>query len=138
MIGMLTDREIDELLRTRRVGRIACTANDRPYLVPICYSYDGADIYCSSGQGRKIDLMREQPLVCFEVDEIENESTWKSVIVEALYEEITDQSARERVIAQLAPIDAHVVPRSIDASRGTVVFRLKMTAASGRFERRDA
>jgi nitroimidazol reductase NimA-like FMN-containing flavoprotein (pyridoxamine 5'-phosphate oxidase superfamily) len=138
MIGLLTDREIDDLLRTSRLGRIACTANDRPYLIPISYAYDGEDIYCSSVYGRKIQVMREQPLVCFEVEAIENESSWKCVIAEAVYEELNDRNEREAAMAQLAPADSRFVPRSMDASARLVVFRLRVTSTSGRFESRDA
>ena len=74
VIRVLPVEGIEELLRTAVVGRIACCAHGageagRPYVVPLAYGYDGEAIYAHSGPGRKIRLMRAQPLVSFEVDD---------------------------------------------------------------------
>ena len=45
MIGTLSPEEIEALLRRHRVGRNGCSANDRPYVVPITYNYDGGYVY---------------------------------------------------------------------------------------------
>ena len=73
---------IEAVLRRAIVGRIACCAHDgeRPYLVPIPFGYDGESVYSISGPGRKLDIMRAQPAVAFEVDEVEAEDRWRSVI----------------------------------------------------------
>src|SRR5215831_3536175 len=100
-ISELPPDEIEELLRTAIVGRIACCAhgiegNDgRPYVVPLAYGYDGEAIYAHSGVGRKIRTMRAQPLVSVEVDEAEASDRWRSVIAEGVYEELSDPAARE-------------------------------------------
>jgi uncharacterized protein len=65
MIGLMSETEIEAMLFRHRVGRLGCTANDRPYVVPINYIFDGAYIYSYSSPGRKIEIMREQPLVAF-------------------------------------------------------------------------
>src|SRR5215212_2997128 len=93
MIGTLSTEEINQLLRRHHVGRIGCSANDRPYVVPINYVYEYDAIYSFSVPGRKINIMREQPLVSFEIDEIDGPSNWRSVIVEGVYEELTDKSS---------------------------------------------
>jgi nitroimidazol reductase NimA-like FMN-containing flavoprotein (pyridoxamine 5'-phosphate oxidase superfamily) len=138
MIGVMSDEEIEATLRRHRVGRIGCSANDRPYVVPITYAYDGTFVYGYSAVGRKIAIMREQPLVCFEVDEIDGDSAWRSVIAEGRYEELVDEEARRDALARLVPGDAWAVPRSLDGAARLVVFRLRLTERSGRFERRDA
>jgi nitroimidazol reductase NimA-like FMN-containing flavoprotein (pyridoxamine 5'-phosphate oxidase superfamily) len=43
-------------------------------------------------QGLKIDMMRHHPSVCFEVDEIVDSNNWKSVIINGIFEEITDKA----------------------------------------------
>ena len=73
VIRVLSDDQIEDLLRTAIVGRIACCAHGepgdgRPYLVPLAYGYDGESIYAHSGPGRKLDFMRAEPRVTFEVD----------------------------------------------------------------------
>jgi nitroimidazol reductase NimA-like FMN-containing flavoprotein (pyridoxamine 5'-phosphate oxidase superfamily) len=138
MIGIMTPEEIEAVLRTAKVGRIGCASNDRPYIVPMNYAYDGEFIYGFSTIGRKIAVMREQPSVCFEVDEIEGPSTWRSVIAEGVYEELEDEPRRQTAVERLAREGGAMVPRTLDASRNTVVFRLRLTDKTGRFERRDA
>lgn len=138
MIGVMTDAEVEAMLRRHRVGRIGCSANDRPYVVPITYAYDGHDVYAYSGLGRKIDVMREQPLVCFEVDEVDGDAAWRCVIAEAVYEELIDEAARRNALSLLASDGAQVVPRSLSGNGRLVIFRLHLTERSGRFERRDA
>ena len=137
MIGLLTSDEIDAVLRRHRIGRLACTANDRPYVVPIAYAYDGAAIYAHSGPGRKIDVMREQPLVCFEVDEVDGPSEWRSVVAEGRYEELVDERARREALALLGAAGG-AVGRGLQANGHGVVFRIRLEERSGRFERRDA
>ena len=138
MIGTLSPEEIEAILRRHRVGRIACSANDRPYVVPITYAYDGSYVYGYSTVGRKIDVMREQPLVCFEVDEVDGPASWRSVIAEGVYEEVTAHGARQEALARLTRPSGNAVPRSPNAANRIVVFRLRLTEKSGRFERHDA
>ena len=71
MIGVMSNEEVQSLLRRKKLGRIAMSTNDRPYVTPINFAYDGEFVYCCSSFGRKIATMREQPLVCFEVEEID-------------------------------------------------------------------
>ncbi len=135
-IHVLPDEGIEELLQTALVGRIACCAHGveggdgRPYLVPLAYGYDGEAIYAHSGVGRKIRLMRAQPLVTFEVDRAEAADRWWSAIAEAVYEELTDKDDRERALTIVYPPPG-TVP---DLPPETVVYRLRITARSGRYE----
>jgi nitroimidazol reductase NimA-like FMN-containing flavoprotein (pyridoxamine 5'-phosphate oxidase superfamily) len=138
MIGTLSPEEIEATLRRNRVGRLACSVNDRPYVVPINYAYDGTFVYAYSTAGRKIAVMREQPLVCFEVDEFDECSSWRSVVAEGRYEELTDGLTRDAALRLLTAGDP--VSRGLDGHgvHQVVVFRIRLTDKSGRFERRDA
>src|ERR671915_1445304 len=135
IIRELPTEEIEALLRTAIVGRIACcghgrTGDGRPYLVPLAYGYDGEAVYAHSGPGRKIRLMRAQPLVSFEVDQAEAPDRWRSAIAEGVYEELTDSAARERALRIVYPPPAPVPPLSPE----TIVYRIRITAVSGRYE----
>jgi nitroimidazol reductase NimA-like FMN-containing flavoprotein (pyridoxamine 5'-phosphate oxidase superfamily) len=138
MIGVMSNEEIEATLRRHWVGRLGCSTNDRPYVVPIAYNYDGRYIYAYSALGRKIEIMRKQPLVCFEVDEIDGASVWRSVVAEAVYEELVGDGERRVAIAYLNGDERVLVPRGLDARSPIVVFRLRLTDWSGRFEQRDA
>jgi len=138
VIRTLPDDEIEVLLHTALVGRIACCAHglahdhndDRPFLVPLAYGYDGAAVYAHSGPGRKITLMRAQPLVIFEVDQADAPDQWRSVIAEGAYEEIVDPDERQRALAIIYPPPRPIPP--LDPA--TIVYRLRLTAKSGRYE----
>ena len=133
-IRELPAEEIEALLRTAIVGRIACcghgaAGDGRPYLVPLAYGYDGDAVYAHSGPGRKLDLMRAEPRVTFEVDEAEASDRWRSVIAEGTFEEIDDLRQRD---AALEIIYGAVSP--LDLGSQTVVFRIRLTSRSVRYE----
>lgn len=138
MVGLLTDDEIDAMLFRLHIGRLACSANDRPYVTPINYCYDGVFIVGWSMAGRKIAVLREQPLACFEIDEVDGDAGWRSVIVEGVYEEVVDERAKRDALRLLGASAGGPVSRSLSAAGQLVVFRLRPTEKSGRFERRDA
>lgn len=98
MLISLTPNQIDEVLKTQLVGRIGCHVNNITYVVPISYAYSDDAIYCHSYEGLKIDMMRQNPEVCFEVDVLENLASWKSVIAWGDFEELVDKSDRDDAI----------------------------------------
>ncbi len=122
---------IEALLARSIVGRIACNQpDDRPYLVPLAYAYDGESVYAVSGPGRKLDLMRLDPRVSFEVDSVEQSDRWQSVVAEGEFEEVNDADEIQMAIALLE--GATGVP--VEMGAHSVVFRLRLTEKSGRFE----
>ena len=135
-IDNLPADQIEELLRTAIVGRIACCAHGvdggdgRPYVVPLAYGYDGRAVYAHSGLGRKIRMMRAQPLVTVEVDEAEAPDRWRSVIAEGEYEELSQPAAREHALSLIYPDPAN---RPI-LDEQTIFYRIRLTAKSGRYE----
>src|ERR687897_3694808 len=136
-IHVLPREGIEELLRTAIVGRIACcghgaVGDGRPYLVPLAYGYDGDAVYGHSGPGRKLDLMRAEPRVTVEVDEAEAPDRWRSVIAEGTFEEISDPRQRDAALEVI--YGAYGVP---DLGLQTVVFRIRLTSRSGRYETPD-
>jgi len=66
----ITDRaEIEEILRQATVVHVGMADAGRPYVVPMNFGYAGGCLYLHSGaEGRKIDVLKRNPLVCFEVD----------------------------------------------------------------------
>ena len=43
-------------------------------------------LYCHSGEGLKLQMMRANPSVCFEVDRHENLANWQSVIAQGTFD----------------------------------------------------
>ncbi|MCC6289845.1 MAG: pyridoxamine 5'-phosphate oxidase family protein [Chitinophagaceae bacterium] len=98
MVSNLTEIQIDELLERQIVGRIGCSINNKIYVVPISYAYEGNSIYVHTYEGMKIDAMRGNPEVCFEVDDYADMANWQSVIAWGRFEEITDPEDRAAAI----------------------------------------
>ncbi len=73
-----TEREIrdraviDDIIRRCPVCRLGLVDGVEPYIVPLSFGYDGQAFYfhCAP-QGRKLELIRRQPRVCFELDIME-------------------------------------------------------------------
>jgi nitroimidazol reductase NimA-like FMN-containing flavoprotein (pyridoxamine 5'-phosphate oxidase superfamily) len=61
---------IEEILRQNQVGRLGTCVNGVPYVVPMNYAYSNDRIYLHSHkEGKKVQDIRSNPNVCFEVDE---------------------------------------------------------------------
>ena len=133
MIEELSEDEIDAFLRRQLVGRVGCHAFGRTYVVPVIYVWSGGYVYVQSIEGRKIRMMRANPEVCFEVDEYEADGSWRSVIVEGVFEELKG-SAAEAALALL--VQRFVGRRRETTGRSTgrkpVAFRIRCTQATGR------
>jgi uncharacterized protein len=86
----LTDEESDDVLRRQLYGHLGCTLpNSRVLVVPVTYAYHDGAILSFSYPGQKIDALRRNPSVCFQVEECLYEGTWRSVIVWGTYEELS-------------------------------------------------
>src|SRR5207248_2772551 len=95
MIGVLTEEQIEEVLKSKVHGRLGCTDGQKVYVVPINYVYNGSRyIIAHSQEGLKIQMMRKNHSVCFEVDEMLNFTNWKSVIIWGQYQELSNERDR--------------------------------------------
>lgn len=138
VIRPLPPDQIEALFQMSIVGRIACCAHGdgedaRPYLVPLAFGYDGSALYAHTGPGRKLRLMRANPLITVEVDEAVAADRWRSAIAEGVFEELLDAKARQHALRLLYPEPA-AIP---DLGAMTTVFRIRVTAKSGRYETPD-
>jgi len=89
-IDELNEAECREILSHAVMGRLACSLNDQPYIIPVGFAYEGDEIYVFATQGQKIRWMRSNPKVCVQVDEIRSKSDWVSVIANGEYQELPE------------------------------------------------
>jgi nitroimidazol reductase NimA-like FMN-containing flavoprotein (pyridoxamine 5'-phosphate oxidase superfamily) len=60
--------EMEAILSEEEVGYLALASKGQPYCVPLSYAFlDGRIVIHCALQGRKIDLIRENPRCCFVV-----------------------------------------------------------------------
>lgn len=137
----ISQQECIELLQRVSIGRLACSLDDQPYVVPVAFSYEPDCVYVFSTFGKKIEWMRQNPKVCLQADEIGNRSNWISVVVTGTYLELrepqyTDQ--REHAQQQLAQYTrywqnplAERREQTSDLAIEPVFFRIDIVSMSG-------
>lgn len=148
MLGKLEQPEIEALLSRQVIGRLGCHAQGTTYIVPVNYVYKNGVIYAHSGPGKKIEMMRKKPKVCFEVDDIKNIFSWKSVIAWGTFEEITDIAEQEQtmqlLIHRVMPLVEHATDHpshgitaneyDIGDKIDLIVYKIRIDKVTGRFE----
>jgi uncharacterized protein len=141
-IEELSQDEIDAFLARQVVGRVGCHAEGVTYVVPVIYAYADGCVHVFTVEGQKVEMMRRNPSVCFEVDEYDADGagSWRSVIVQGEYEEL-DGADAERVLKLLVERfgssgDGGRERRPRGGGRAGVAFRIKVATATGRAVRR--
>lgn len=141
-IVSMSQRECKDLLRRASIGRLACSLDNQPYVVPVSFSYHKDDrIYLFSTVGQKIEWMRQNPKVCLQVDEIGGRSNWLSVVVNGRYLELQEPqytAERQSALQQLAEYSqwwetplAERREKMDDVSIEPVFFRIDVASISG-------
>ncbi len=90
IINEMTQDECGAFLTSASFGRLGCSLDDQPYVVPIYFVYEPDNIYVFSTFGQKTEWMRANPKVCLQVDEITNQAQWRSVIASGRYQELPE------------------------------------------------
>lgn len=87
-IQEMSHQDCLEVLGRARLGRLACSQTNQPYITPGYFAFEDGYLYGFTTAGQKITWMRANPLVCVEFEEIQNASAWASVIVTGRFEEL--------------------------------------------------
>ena len=140
VIQEMTGPECRAMLARTNVARLACARNNQPYIVPIHVDLDGEFLYGYGTLGQKIEWMRQNPLVCLEIDELMTHGQWTSVVVFGQYEELpnTPEYAGSRGVAeglfQRHPVwwEPASVPLAGHEQRSPIAFRIRIGRVSGR------
>lgn len=130
-----------KLLKRVPMGRLACSLENQPYIVPVCFAYEAERLYVFSTAGKKIEWMRQNPKVCVQADEIGTRSNWTSVVVNGSYVELQEQQhaaerehARER-LAQFSEWWRNPIAQRREAAGDMeiepVFFRIDIASMSG-------
>jgi nitroimidazol reductase NimA-like FMN-containing flavoprotein (pyridoxamine 5'-phosphate oxidase superfamily) len=98
----MTAEDCRKAMSSAAFGRLASVQDGQPYVVPVSFAVDGDYAYLFSMPGQKLDWMRKNPRVCLEVDSVDGQTSWTSIVVLGRYEELPDTPAGrpERVLAE--------------------------------------
>jgi nitroimidazol reductase NimA-like FMN-containing flavoprotein (pyridoxamine 5'-phosphate oxidase superfamily) len=138
-------QEINEIIRSALVCRIAFADADEPYVVPVSFGYDGDAFYIHTAKtGRKLDFIAANNRVCFELEANVSIQTdegdackwtfaFESVIGNGTISELTSSKEKSRGLNQIMQ---HYSGREwdIDASvtATTRVWRIDIESVTGK------
>lgn len=151
MFGNLDNAQIQEVISGNVIGRLGCHADGKTYVVPISYAYDDNCIYGRSFEGLKISMMRKNPDVCFQIDQMDDMANWNSVIVWGNYEELINEPEKtkglkilqSRILPTISSETVKLSPewpfpaKDLSHVEG-IVFRINIVEKTGRCEKIDS
>jgi nitroimidazol reductase NimA-like FMN-containing flavoprotein (pyridoxamine 5'-phosphate oxidase superfamily) len=135
MLNRLSEEEARKLLARERVGRLGCITDDGPYIVPINYYFADDCVYSHSLPGLKVDALRKDPRTCLQVDEVESELHWKSVLAFGRYEEVKSNERSEVInkllqrFLMLTPVESALADDG--GPQPVIVFRIRIERVTG-------
>jgi nitroimidazol reductase NimA-like FMN-containing flavoprotein (pyridoxamine 5'-phosphate oxidase superfamily) len=91
-VGILDDAKVLDVIKRRRVGRLSCAADGFTRVSAV--HYDGVqvpDLYLQAPDPQCLALLRANPRVRLEVDDVQGPSQWETVLGWGLLEEIADK-----------------------------------------------
>jgi len=149
MLGELSKEEIEVVLGNNVIGRIGCAADRKTYVVPVTYVYVDGYVIGHTTDGMKIEILRNNPECCFEVDEMKTISNWQSVIAWGTFEELEGDEANvamEKLVSKLSPMmpseTSHASrmgpissSRTSTQTNNPIVYQIYLKEKTGRYER---
>lgn len=138
-VGEMSDVEIVKVLLGMNYGHLACSMNNKPYVVPVNFIFDGDEIFIYTTDGKKSRIIDTNPQVCLQTEDVTDRQHWHSVIIDGIAERIIDPVERERVMKMIIANNPTLTPAlSIHwmdnwvRENIEIVYRIKPTMTSGR------
>lgn len=131
--------EAREVLGQLNYAHLALAKDNIPYVVPVHYAYDGRDLYVYTTEGKKAEIIRANPEVCLQAEDVEDNENWKSVMVAGTAEQITDEDRRQKALDLILKVNPKLTPaisvRWMDSwvrENIEVIYRITPRSVTGR------
>lgn len=132
---------IEEILQGSDICRLAMMDGDKPYILPFNYGYKQQSIYIHCApEGKKIDLLRKNPEVCFEIEHtaelIQEDKAckwselYRSVIGYGSVEIITDFEQKLKGLEIIMHSNGALGPQEFDDKHVNACLVLKLNITS--------
>jgi nitroimidazol reductase NimA-like FMN-containing flavoprotein (pyridoxamine 5'-phosphate oxidase superfamily) len=138
-IREMSNDEAETLLEQVKYGHLGCAVNDEPYVVPVHYSYHRPDIYIYTTDGRKSEIISVNPRVCLQVERVQDDGHWQSVLVTgdaSRLEDPADKDAALKIILddnpKLAPAVSLKWSNNWIRENVEVIYRITPSKITGR------
>jgi len=148
MVIELTPAQCENILAGNHYAHLGCLDGDEPHVVPITYAYENGCFYGFTFEGAKIMVLRNNPKMCVQVENIVSEHEWESVMCWGLFEEITENEETQRIKLAFAerhgdailghedpPVTPGVHESHPRSKKKPVVYRMRPYRVTGRAER---
>jgi nitroimidazol reductase NimA-like FMN-containing flavoprotein (pyridoxamine 5'-phosphate oxidase superfamily) len=135
----MSPAEMHALLQRESFGHLGCAHDNRPYVLPMHYAYDGKELYFFTTQGMKTQYIKANSQVCLQVEEIQNPTHWKSVMVIGRANELTSAEETQRAMKSLIERNPSLTPAisatqvdSMGRAVGIALYRITPEIIDGR------
>ena len=95
-VGILNDEQVLDVLKRRRTGRLSCAADGFKRISAVRYdAADGPDLYVQAPDPECLALLRANPRVRLEVDDVQGPTQWETVLGWGRLEEVARGDSAE-------------------------------------------
>ena len=131
--------EAREVLEQLNYAHLAVAKDNIPYVVPVHYAFDGEDLFIYTTEGKKAEIIRINPEICLQAEEVVDNENWRSVIVSGTAEQIIDEESRQKALDLILKINPRLTPaisiRWMDAwvrENIEVIYKITPRSIAGR------
>lgn len=109
-IEEMRESEAREVLGTINYAHLAVAKDNIPYVVPVHYAFDGHDLFIYTTDGKKADIIRVNPEICLQAEDVEDNENWKSVIASGTAEQLTKEDDRQIALDLILKVNPKLTP----------------------------
>lgn len=144
----VTDKRIiEEILSTSEICRLGFIDNGRPYILPFNYGYqDGFIFIHCAKEGKKIDLIKKNNIVCIEIEQIAKieryekackwGTTYRSVIGYGKVEIISDYEQKRQGLDVIMKSNGANISHDLNYEKSEVdsmsILKVEITEMTGK------
>lgn len=138
-IEEMRESEAREVLAELNFGHLAVARDNIPYVVPVHYAFDGGDLFVYTTEGKKADIIRVNPEICLQAEDVVDNENWRSVMVSGTAEQLTVETDRQTALDLILKINPKLTPaisiRWMDSwvrENIEVIYRIRPRSITGR------
>ena len=109
-IEEMRESEAREVLGTLNYAHLAVAKDNIPYVVPIHYAFDGRELFIYTTEGKKVEIIRVNPEICLQAEDVEDNENWKSVLVSGTAEQLTNEDDRQKALDLILKMNPKLTP----------------------------
>lgn len=109
-IEEMRESEAREVLGTLDYAHLAVAKDNIPYVVPVHFAFDGANLFVYTTEGKKADIIRVNPEICLQAEDVQDNENWKSVMVVGTAQQLTSEDDRQKALDLILKVNPKLTP----------------------------